>query len=340
MANTIREMLEEKGVSCWIAPRDVTPGEEYGMEIIRGIEDSKAFILILSEAANESSFVRGEVERAVSKGKSVFPVRVREVLPSKRLELFISSSHWINAWEPPLEEKVDQLASAIHSITGTELPATVPSTRKRLFALPKRWLRSYPIPTSAAATLLVLYIGWEVRYSIQEWEADRQAQARLANYRIEAEKREVILADQNRMFAEETQKIKGETEKLRKEQAEEAAIRAAWERNRGRVKGLALQGRSEEFIRELAAASGSNLTRCKSTLTADGGRGEEMVFWDVTLKGSDLGPHDKFIATALAAGVHVPGSSSRLKPDSTDAATGQHTWKHSIYFSFVDPPVR
>ena len=55
-------------------------------------------MLVLSENANKLAFVKREVERAVSKGKPVFPIRLREVLPSKALELFISSAHWIDAW--------------------------------------------------------------------------------------------------------------------------------------------------------------------------------------------------------------------------------------------------
>jgi formylmethanofuran:tetrahydromethanopterin formyltransferase len=58
---------ERNGVSCWIAPRDVTPGGDYAAEILLGIETSATFVLVLSEHANESIFVKCEVERAVSK---------------------------------------------------------------------------------------------------------------------------------------------------------------------------------------------------------------------------------------------------------------------------------
>ena len=74
-AQQIAEGLEERGFKCWIAPRDVRPGRAYGDEIIRGIERARAFILVLSNASNESIFVAREVERAVSKNKAVFPAR-------------------------------------------------------------------------------------------------------------------------------------------------------------------------------------------------------------------------------------------------------------------------
>src|ERR671914_1230780 len=95
-AEAICTSLEAQGFVCWIAPRDVRAGREYGDEIIRGLERSAAVVLVLSEAANTSVFVRREVERAISKQKPVFPVRIEDVTPSPGLELFISGTHWID----------------------------------------------------------------------------------------------------------------------------------------------------------------------------------------------------------------------------------------------------
>ena len=72
-------------------------------------------VLVLSEHANSSEFVKREVERAVAKGKPIFPVRVREVVPSKSLELFISSAEWIDAWQPPIEQYLGRLADSIRT---------------------------------------------------------------------------------------------------------------------------------------------------------------------------------------------------------------------------------
>jgi TIR domain/LCCL domain len=115
VASTISAYLEQSGVSCWIASRDVRPGADYGAEIIDAIEASASLVLVLSEHANSSEFVKREVERAVSKGKPIFPVRVREVVPSKSLELFISSAEWIDAWQPPIEQYLGRLADSIRS---------------------------------------------------------------------------------------------------------------------------------------------------------------------------------------------------------------------------------
>jgi len=108
--------LEEKSISCWVAPRDVPPGVEYGQAIINGIEQSRALVLILSDQSNDSQFVRKEVERAVSKTKPVLPVRIREVTPSGSLEFFISSAQWVDAWKSPMEQHLLPLVGAIKAI--------------------------------------------------------------------------------------------------------------------------------------------------------------------------------------------------------------------------------
>jgi TIR domain/F5/8 type C domain len=104
--------LEQRGFKCWVAPRDVRPGHSYGDEIIRGIERSRCFILALSKASNESPFVAREVERAISKRKPIFPLRIEDVEPSSSLELFISSTQWIDAFSDG-GKQIDQLATLI-----------------------------------------------------------------------------------------------------------------------------------------------------------------------------------------------------------------------------------
>lgn len=113
VAFRIVAFLEQNGIDCWVAPRDVPPGVEYGHAIIDGIAQSRALVLILSDQSNESQFVRKEVERAVSKTKPVLPVRIREVTPSGSLEFFISSAQWVDACKSPMEQHLLPLVAAI-----------------------------------------------------------------------------------------------------------------------------------------------------------------------------------------------------------------------------------
>jgi hypothetical protein len=108
-AEEICAYLEARGLRCWIAPRDVRAGREYANEIIDAIERAPVLVLVLSAAANESKFVRREVERAVTKGDPVIPVRIENVMPSTALELFVSATHWIDAWSGDFAAHMDRL---------------------------------------------------------------------------------------------------------------------------------------------------------------------------------------------------------------------------------------
>ena len=70
-------------------------------------------MLVFSDHANSSQHVRNEVERAVHHGIPVAPVRITDVMPSEDLELFLSSSHWMDAMTPPLERHLELLAEKL-----------------------------------------------------------------------------------------------------------------------------------------------------------------------------------------------------------------------------------
>jgi len=135
-ADEICAALEQRGFVCWIAPRDVRAGREYADEIILGLERSAAVVLVLSEAANTSVFVLREVERAVAKEINVIPVRIEEITPSPGLELFISGTHWLDAFDGDWDEHMNRLA---RDLGDDATPASVPATDRRSF-VPQRSL--------------------------------------------------------------------------------------------------------------------------------------------------------------------------------------------------------
>ena len=100
VVTTVRTYLEVQGIECWMAPRDIVPGQDYAEQIIDAIEESTYPLLVLSESSNRSIFVRNEVERAVSKRKVIIPFRIQPILPSRSLEFFISAWQWVDAWGP------------------------------------------------------------------------------------------------------------------------------------------------------------------------------------------------------------------------------------------------
>ncbi len=112
-ADAVCATLESKGIRCWIAPRDILPGMDWGEAIIDAINTTRVFVLVFSSNANASRQIKREVERAVSKGLPVIPLQIEDVPMSKSLEYFISSPHWLDAITPPMEKHLNYLAETV-----------------------------------------------------------------------------------------------------------------------------------------------------------------------------------------------------------------------------------
>jgi len=69
--------LNARVAGVWFDQSAIQLGENWHDEIIEGIRDCKAFILVLSPDAAESKYVREEVNKALELGKAIFPVIYR-----------------------------------------------------------------------------------------------------------------------------------------------------------------------------------------------------------------------------------------------------------------------
>ncbi len=136
----ILERLEGAGIKCWIAPRDITPSADWAAAIMDAISSAHTMVLVFSAASNQSQQVRREVERAVHKNLSVLPFRIEDVAPSKSLEFFLSTQHWMDAFPPPREPYYVRLAAYLKA-----QPIAVPAALEAPTALHAR-------PSNSAAT--------------------------------------------------------------------------------------------------------------------------------------------------------------------------------------------
>jgi hypothetical protein len=135
VADAVCAMLESHGIRVWIAPRDVLPGIHYGEAIIDAIHECRIMVLVFSSKANLSGHIPKEIERAVSQGITVMPLRIENVAPAKSLDYFIGSVHWLDALTPPLEFHLQRLAANVQTLLSrgdarTEVhagPAHVPA---------------------------------------------------------------------------------------------------------------------------------------------------------------------------------------------------------------------
>jgi hypothetical protein len=148
-ADAICHCLESAGVRCWVAPRDIRPSEDWAEAIINGMDQCRLLLLIFSSSSNNSPQVRREVERAVNKGLTILPFRIEAVPPSKSLEYFISTQHWLDAFGRDLEASLAELQLCVTAVLdahqSTSAPAPVP--------VPRAPLAAYAASATAASSL-------------------------------------------------------------------------------------------------------------------------------------------------------------------------------------------
>jgi adenylate cyclase len=105
--------LEDSGIRCWIAPRDIDPGTSWAAAIDKAIDTCKVMVLILSSQSNSSPQVVREVCSAVSQGVSILPLRIEDILPSGAMNYFLSTVHWLDALTSPLEDHISRLVGKV-----------------------------------------------------------------------------------------------------------------------------------------------------------------------------------------------------------------------------------
>jgi len=120
IAETVATAIEAASLRCWMAPRDVQPGADWGASIIEALSNSRTMVLVFSGHANASKQVLREVERAVSKGVTIIPLRIDDAPLSQNMEYFISSNHWLDALSGPLESYLERLVRTITAITAED----------------------------------------------------------------------------------------------------------------------------------------------------------------------------------------------------------------------------
>jgi len=160
-ADAIREALEEENISCWIAPRDLSAGAQWGAGIVEAIKECDAVAVVFSDAANRSPQVAREMELAVSNRRPLIPIRVADAMPTDDMQYFLGVSHWFNAYAMPIEAYLPDIITAVKNVLNKE-KNTWNTVAKRL-----PHTRTGQIAWSAAgAVLIAVVVGWLMRPSM------------------------------------------------------------------------------------------------------------------------------------------------------------------------------
>jgi len=219
-ADALCATSEKHNIRCWVAPRDILPGSDYGSAILEGIKASKVMILIFSSNSNESAHVKREVERAVNHGIIIVPFKIEDVALSSTMEYFVSGTHWLDAIEPPFENHLKSVTEhmclllskpiplweQVTVVTGSELPlgssqivpisvgltedvlvndAPLSVPLKKAARLEKDRLKKDRLETISALNSLLIYSLSDLEYEVKKY---RNIDAILAPIKLEIEK--------------------------------------------------------------------------------------------------------------------------------------------------------
>lgn len=125
-ADAICAALEARGIRCWIAPRDVPAGADWGEAILTAIGRAHAMVLVLSRTTANSVHVKNEVVTAVSQSLALVPVRIEDCQPGGALRLHLAGSHWLNVFPPPVEQHADLLAAGVRLALAADATIEIP----------------------------------------------------------------------------------------------------------------------------------------------------------------------------------------------------------------------
>ena len=113
-AETVRNVLEKNGLSCWMAPRDIPGGSNYTKEIPIAIRNCKIFVLILSKSAQSSHWVLKELDSAVNCGKVILPFMLEDCALNDEFNFLLTGAQRYSAYQ----KKAEAMETLISRIRG------------------------------------------------------------------------------------------------------------------------------------------------------------------------------------------------------------------------------
>ena len=127
VANTLCKALEGRGFSCWIASRNIAPGENFQIAIVRAIRSAKIMLLVFTGNSNNSDEMAKELALASQSKLIVVPLLIDDVRPNDAFSYEFATRQWIDFFSD-WETAIEQLAHRISVALAPETPAAAAPT--------------------------------------------------------------------------------------------------------------------------------------------------------------------------------------------------------------------
>jgi hypothetical protein len=164
-AYALVDHLESRGLTCWIAPRNIPEGTPYATAIVDGIRSSNAILVVLSSASAASPHVLRELDSAVAAARPILTVQLDGARPSDALAYYLATTQWIPAGAGDWPRDGDRVLSALGRATETP-----PAFRARLSAAARAaWANVHARGLVVSACVLTTLSTLALRVSDDYW---------------------------------------------------------------------------------------------------------------------------------------------------------------------------
>jgi len=116
IADAVCAAIEKEKIRCWVAPRDIQPGQEWPNAIVNAISSSKIMVLVFSSNSNNSPQVRKELSLAVNTEVIVIPLKIENIPLDGSMQYFLADTHWLDAMNPPSEKQIKKLVRTVQAV--------------------------------------------------------------------------------------------------------------------------------------------------------------------------------------------------------------------------------
>ena len=118
----VYNLFKNNCIDTWMAPYDIPAGGKYAMAINQAIKGCSCFVLLLSNAAQNSTWVSKEVERAIHYGKPIVPVQLEPLELNDEFEFYISTDQIVALSDFTVNSMaLDKIMTRIVALAGQDL---------------------------------------------------------------------------------------------------------------------------------------------------------------------------------------------------------------------------
>lgn len=143
-ASWVKSVLEENGLTCWMAPSSIPGGSSYAEEIEDAICKCGVYVLILSQKAQESKWVQKELDMALNQEKVILPFMIENCRLQKAFNFYLTDVQRYDAFSSKagaMDAMIERIKGALGIRTDTGSRSAQPQTAQEPIRRQKHSLR-------------------------------------------------------------------------------------------------------------------------------------------------------------------------------------------------------